>query len=100
MRIPVRLTLITVMLLAGSAGALHAEDAPQPQSGTTIVGDQDAALGLFLAPWKDESRAELGRAPGLHDRPMTAVDPTDFARVSTYYAAGRAYRAERLQRNK
>lgn len=78
--------------------SVHAADAPE--AGITIVGDQDAALGLFLAPWKDEFRAEIDHAPGHLDPPLAAVDPKGFARAHTYYASGRAYRAERLQRNR
>lgn len=69
-------------------------------TGTTIVGDQDAAVGLFLAPWKDETRAELDRPPGLVDHALKPVDVSAQARVNTYFEIGRAYRRERLQRNR
>ncbi|TDU31364.1 hypothetical protein DFR24_0732 [Panacagrimonas perspica] len=85
-----------------SSPAVHAADvAPvQPQAGVTIMGDRDSALGLFLAPWKEEERADLGRPPGLQDPGLAPVDPDGFARTTTYYQTGRAYRAERLQRNR
>lgn len=69
-------------------------------NGTTIVGDQDAAVGLFLAPWKDETRAELDRPPGLVDHALKPVDVAAQAQVNTYFEIGRAYRRERLQRNR
>lgn len=69
-------------------------------AGTTIVGDQEAAVGLFLAPWKDEARAELDRPPGLADRELSPVNVPAQARVNTYFEIGRAYRRERLQRNR
>ncbi len=64
------------------------------------MGDRDSALGLFLAPWKEEERADLGRPPGLQDPALSTVDAEGFARTTTYYQTGRAYRAERLQRNR
>lgn len=74
--------------------------AGEERIGTHILGDQDAAVGLFLAPWKEEMpAAEIQRPPGLHDQSLTIVDPLNFARANTYYTTGRAYRRERLQRN-
>lgn len=70
-------------------------------AGTTILGDQDAAVGLYLAPWKDEEpAADLGRAPGLHDEAPVPLDASAFARTSTYYSTVRAWRAERLQKHR
>ncbi|MGQ0621213.1 MAG: hypothetical protein ACT4QA_15040 [Panacagrimonas sp.] len=69
-------------------------------AGTTILGDQDAAVGLYLTPWKDEEPAELDRAPGLHDEAPAALDAASFARTHTYYSTVRAWRAERLQKNR
>lgn len=98
-------SLIAASIPAGvmlSSPAVHSADAApvQPQAGVTIMGDRDSALGLFLAPWKEEERADLGRPPGLQDPALTPVDPDGFARTTTYYQTGRAYRAERLQRNR
>ena len=87
----------TGILLMIFAGAQAAETTP---TGTTIVGDQEAAVGLFLAPWKDEARAELDRPPGLADHEPSPVNVPAQARVNTYFEIGRAYRRERLQRNR
>ncbi len=69
------------------------------QMGITVMGDQDAPLGLFLAPWKEETRADVLQAPGVHDQPATALRAEGYARATQYYAVGRAYRSERLMRN-
>lgn len=69
-------------------------------AGTTILGEQDAAVGLYLAPWKNEEPAEIGRAPGLHDEAATPLNGQDFERTQSYYATGRAWRTERLQKNR
>ena len=96
------------LLLAASIGALActtpllAADAPpaEAEAGVNIMGDRDSALGLFLAPWKEEERADLGRPPGLQDPALAPIEAEGFARTMTYYQTGRAYRAERLQRNR
>lgn len=80
--------------------ALNASAQEPAPAGTTILGDQDAAVGLFLAPWKEETRGELSRPPGLQDHSPAPIDAASYARATQYYAAGRAYRAERLQRNR
>ncbi len=100
---PLALRLIAVpILVALSAPLAHGADAApaSTEAGVTIMGDRDSALGLFLAPWKEEERADLGRPPGLQDPGLAPVDADGFARTSTYYQTGRAYRAERLQRNR
>lgn len=90
-----------VFIVMGTTLSLSAQSADSAsQAGTTILGDQDAAVGLFLAPWKDETRADFARPPGLQDQIPTPGDAAGYARVTEYYAAGRAYRAERLQRNR
>jgi len=87
-------------LTPASGAGTPAADAPAPEAGVNIMGDRDSALGLFLAPWKEEERADLARPPGLQDPAPAALDAEGFQRTTTYYQAGRAYRAERLQRNR
>ena len=93
-------TLLLSMLITPASLA----EAPEPETptetiGTTVVGDQEAPLGLFLAPWKGSSRSEVGLVPGLHDAPVETINAEGFARSARYYSVGRAYRAERLMRN-
>ena len=87
--------LLVLMCLSGAA--VRAADDP----GTTIMGDRDSALGLVLAPWKDESPAPgLDRPPAMQDAAAAPLDEAAFARTTRYYATGRAYRSEKLQRNR
>jgi hypothetical protein len=67
--------------------------------GTTIVGEQDAAVGLYITPWKEESASDLDRPPSLFDAPAQPIDAYGFSRRVRYFDAARAHRAERLQRN-
>ena len=86
-----------VLLLAAATPAIAADD-----PGTTIVGDRESALGLVLTPWKDEERSpDLDRPPAMQDASAAAaLDDASFARTTRYYATGRAYRSEKLQRNR
>lgn len=93
------MALACCCVAAFAAPATAADTAPA-DVGVNIMGDRDSALGLFLAPWKEEERADLGRPPGLQDPQLAPLDAEGFARTTTYYQTGRAYRAERLQRNK
>ena len=98
--------VLALAVAAGASRAVAADTAPAAatptpaEAGVTIMGDRDSALGLFLAPWKEEERADLGRPPGLQDPHPAPLDAEGFARTTTYYQTGRAYRAERLQRNR
>ena len=95
-----RLLIAASLYALAHTASLFAADAPSPEAGVNIMGDRDSALGLFLAPWKEEERADLGRPPGLQDPALAPLDADGFARTTTYYQTGRAYRAERLQRNR
>jgi hypothetical protein len=52
-----------------SKTALSRKPAPGPDKtvGTTIVGEQETSLGLYLTPWKDEGPGDLGQPPVLFD---------------------------------
>jgi hypothetical protein len=92
-----RRTVAMLLLIATPLLAARAAD----DAGTTIVGDRESALGLVLTPWKDEERApDLDRPPAMQDASAEALDDAAFARTTRYYATGRAYRSEKLQRNR
>lgn len=91
-----RIASSLALALLCCAGTRAADD-----PGTTIVGDRESALGLVLAPWKDEQRApELDRPPAMQDASAAVLDDAAFSRTTRYYATGRAYRSEKLQRNR
>lgn len=51
------------LLLLGSSSVIHAGD--EPAVGTRIIGDEEAALGLNITPWQEESVDRLDRPPLL-----------------------------------
>lgn len=81
------------------AFAVAAADSGEP-AGTTIVGEREAAVGLYLAPWQDEAASDLDRPPGHYDVPLQALDLHRFELQADYDEAIRAYRRERLFRSR
>lgn len=82
------------------AASLAAGAAEEPAAGMQILGDRDSALGLVLAPWQDERPHGPIPSPAVQDPTLQPLDADAFARTQTYHQMGRAYRAERLQRNR
>ena len=70
--------------------------APAPEAGTTIVGEQESAIGLFLTPWQDERASNLDRPPSRLAPAAPAAD--SFAASAAAYESQWAYRREQLQR--
>ncbi len=70
------------------------------EAGTTIVGEREAAVGLYLAPWQDEQASDLDRPPALFDVPAEVLDAERFQRLAEYDEAVGAYRRERLYRSR
>jgi hypothetical protein len=73
---------------------------PEDGPGTTIVGEHDSDLGLYLTPWKEEHADNLDPPPGLLDVPPQAIEPRRFARQVRDAATINAYRREQLQPNR
>lgn len=83
---------VAALLLAGRAAATGGGPAAPATGGTTIIGDRDAAVGLYLAPWKNENAADLDRPPSLYDEPLTPVDGRRFHRQVQYDQGNAAWR--------
>lgn len=81
----------------GLYAPLGGADAPKtPVMGTTIVQEQDIAVGLYLAPWKDETTPARERPPGLHQVPLKPADATeDRARTAALETIDSYQRARR-----
>ena len=88
-------------MFAGSTALPAASATPAAEAeGTTIVGEREAAIGLYLAPWQDETSSDLDRPPGLYDVPLQPLDPMQFRLQADYDEAIRDYRRERLFRSR
>lgn len=59
---------LMVALLLMPYTLLMAEAVPEPTEptlGTTIFGDHEQALGLYLMPWQEELASDIDRPPQL-----------------------------------
>jgi len=76
--------------------ACAAAQPPAGEAGTTVVGEQESSVGLFLTPWQDERASDLDRPPSR--LAPAAPDAGSFASSAMAYEAQWAYRREQLQR--
>jgi len=85
------------------AVATDADDAPvkpgavqQARTGTTVIGEQEAPIGLYIMPWRQsQSQAGLERPARLLDEALLPLDPDVFKRQVEYHRALSAH----LQKN-
>lgn len=65
-------------------------EAPQslPGAGTTVVGEREAPIGLYIMPWR-QSQAEAGldKPARLLDEALLPLDPEVFRRQVEYHRA-------------
>ncbi len=92
-------SLVALALICGQQTA-NAQDTVDTAPGTTIIGEQDTAVGLYLTPWQDETASDADRPPGLYTPSLAQLDPQEFQRLVDYDDARLAYRRERLQRSR
>lgn len=67
---------------------MEAPTATSRSAGTTIVGERESPIGLYITPWR-ESRAEdnVDRPARLLQEKMQPIDETVFLRQIEYYNA-------------
>jgi hypothetical protein len=98
--IPLCRCTATVLLAGSLVVPASAQDdelpavTPEP-GGTTIVGERDTAVGLFVSPWQEQAASALETAPGPYDVPMQAVEIERFRRLADYDRVSRDYERER-----
>lgn len=80
-----------VKIPAPSAAPAKTEDGDT--FGTTIFGDQESPIGLYITPWK-ESYAERGldRPARLFDEAIEPIDRATFQRQLAYWRELTRYR--------
>jgi len=83
------------LLLAFATGMATAATPNAP--GTTVVGDGDAAVGLFLDAWHEEEASDLDWPPVHEIEPLAPLDATDVRRTIQIEAQRDAVRRARLQ---
>jgi hypothetical protein len=73
--------------------AKNPDEAVDTGVGTTIIGDQESPIGLYITPWKDEyAERGLDRPARLLDEALLPIDPATFRRQIEYYNTITAFR--------
>lgn len=79
----------TVVLAAPAWAQLDAEPAIKTETqtaGTTIVGDRESPIGLYITPWRNAApESELDRPARFLEEQMLPLDPDVFRRQIEYY---------------
>ena len=58
------------------------------RTGTTVIGEQEAPLGLYIMPWRQsQAQAGLDRPARLLDEALVPLDPEVFKRQVEYHRA-------------
>jgi len=107
--------LLTALCCSANAGAPKPATAAAPsetpavdtmqqkqagEAGTTIVGEQDSDVGLYLTPWKGEHADNIDPPPSLLDEPPQPIDARGFARQVQDAGTVTAYRREQRLPNR
>ena len=78
------------------------QEAPKPgqvqkaRQGTTVIGEQESPIGLYIMPWRQsQSQAGLERPARLLDEALLPLDPDVFKRQVEYHRVLSAH----LQKN-
>ena len=96
---------LTAFFFVGTAVAETTEDMPALPAattldmGTTIIGDNEAAVGLFLMPWSEEPMGDVDRPPRLLEERLEPINAAHFKREAEWRRAQADYRSRRLQAN-
>lgn len=73
--------------VTGGAAAAGNEDL-RDDSGTTIVGERESPIGLYITPWRNAfAEQDIDRPARLLQVEMTPVDRDVFARQVEYHKA-------------
>lgn len=88
---------IASLLLAGAFAAQAGAEVEQT-AGTTVIGEREAAVGLYLTPWREEAASDIDRAPRLYEPGSEAIDGTDLVRQVETRESMEAYWRLRLLR--
>jgi hypothetical protein len=86
---------------SGGQDAAPQKGAADDTSGTTIIGDRESPIGLYLTPWKNEyAQRGMDRPAQIVQEQMAPLDPGVFRRQNSYYDTISAYRQAELGNKK
>ena len=79
--------LLLALLLPFAAVAQNEEPSVKTdREGTTVVGDRESPIGLYITPWRNAApEAELDRPARFLEEELMPLDPDVFRRQLEYY---------------
>lgn len=93
------LTIFTLLLAQSAFSAPpKSNSAPAtPSLGSTIIVEQNSAMGVTLMPWKEEFATGLDQAPSLYRPVMSPIDSNSLQRQTEYRDNLSSYRRSHSQ---
>lgn len=65
-----------------------AKPPPRQEEGTTIIGEQESPIGLFITPWRNaHAEKDIDRPARLLQEELLPIDQGVFVRQLEYYEA-------------
>ena len=82
-----RLLPTLALLLPLTAAAQNEEPTVKTdREGTTVVGDRESPIGLYITPWRNDApEAELDRPARFLEEELLPIDADVFRRQIEYY---------------
>lgn len=83
------LAVLTTLPLAATAQLAAATEEPAVKTdnaGTTVVGDRESPIGLYITPWRNDApEAELDRPARFLEEQLLPLDADVFRRQIEYF---------------
>lgn len=85
------LSILAIAVLATLPMGLAAQSTEEPavktdNAGTTVVGDRESPIGLYITPWRNDApEAELDRPARFLEEQLLPLDAEVFRRQIEYY---------------
>ncbi|WP_043113456.1 hypothetical protein [Solimonas soli] len=90
-----QLSVALVALIA--APASFAQDSGEKTAGTTIIGERETAVGLYLLPWQEEAPSDIDRPPAQYVPGATPIEAAQLHALTASDEANAAYRRVRTE---
>lgn len=78
--------LLPAMAMAQATPATEQPAVKTDNDGTTVVGDRESPIGLYITPWRNDApEAEMDRPARFLEEELLPIDADVFRRQIEYY---------------